>query len=512
MEIKETNNNQSKDLNENIEEDIINNLLSDAKLKYPTNIFNIFVREKFNEEKKNTNCNIKYDVKKYKKMWDELTEEEKEKYKILQLYEKNKYKRDKEIIKQFIFKGLDGKVKIKSTAYQIFVSDKLIEGLEKGIDPKFIKEKAKDEWKKMNITEKNKYKNRKKENDTILDLVIKYKHINPFILFVFEKLEFSKKNKLNIPSISNLIKDWKTLTNSNKKKYEVYSNEFINYKYKVRDLYEAIYGIKPKKPSGALRIFLQIKALNKEIDSINEGIEKWKELTEDEKDEYLKMSHNYYLAYKYKELLHRKKIKRIFPKKPTGPFQFFLIDKKGIKIPEGYNTINYWRNIFNNLSDEEQEKYINEYNIAKEKYYKKMEYFNDKIFDLPKKPKKAFTYYVAYRFEQIYKNNKNFNVKENFEIIAKEWAEDNIDKKRFQLMENQDKHRFKTQVYQFEKYGYYNKIKSGEENEEENDDKDEEIKENNKSIYRKKKLSSVSNDKNKPKKKSLSNYNNKKNC
>ena len=141
-----------------------------------------------------------------------------------------------------------------------------------------------------------------------------------------------------------------------------------------------------------------------------------------------------------------------------------------------------------------------------------MEYFNDKIFDLPKKPKKAFTYYVAYRFEQIYKNNKNFNVKENFEIIAKEWAEDNIDKKRFQLMENQDKHRFKTQVYQFEKYGYYNKIKSGEENEEENDDKDEEIKENNKSIYRKKKLSSVSNDKNKPKKKSLSNYNNKKNC
>ena len=80
------------------------------------------------------------------------------------------------------------------------------------------------------------------------------------------------------------------------------------------------------------------------------------------------MSHNYYLAYKYKELLHRKKIQRIFPKKPTGPFQFFLIDKKGIKIPEGINTINYWRNIFNNLSDEEQEKYINEYNIAKEKY------------------------------------------------------------------------------------------------------------------------------------------------
>ena len=52
MEIKETNNNKSKDLNENIEEDIINNLLSDAKLKYPTNIFNIFVREKFKLYKK----------------------------------------------------------------------------------------------------------------------------------------------------------------------------------------------------------------------------------------------------------------------------------------------------------------------------------------------------------------------------------------------------------------------------------------------------------------------------
>lgn len=134
-----------------------------------------------------------------------------------------------------------------------------------GKNPKYIKENAKIQWKNMDIKKKKLYKLQKKENDTIFDLAFKYKHLNPFILFVYDKLEYFKKNNLKIPSINDLIKSWKKLNNSEKNNYEVYFNELLVDKYKIRDIYDAIHGIKPKTPAGALRIFLQFQVKTKKI-------------------------------------------------------------------------------------------------------------------------------------------------------------------------------------------------------------------------------------------------------
>lgn len=280
------------------------------------------------------------------------------------------------------------------------------------------------------------YKIRKKENDTILDLSLKYKHINPLIL---------------------LINTWKNLSDNDKKKYEIYSDDLTIFKNKIRDIYDGINGVNPKTPAGALRIFLQFKAKKHEINSISEGIEKWKQLSNDKKDHYLKISHKFYLAYKYKQLLFNKKINRIYPKKPTGSFQFYLIDKKGIKVPKGINTIKYWRNKFDSLDKKEIEKYNTKYLLALEDYNKKAEYFKDKIFDFPIKPKSPFTYYVNFKFDELSKDNNNIILKDYFEIISKEWSKGNIDKKQFQLMSDNDKKRYKKQVIQFEKFGFYYK-------------------------------------------------------
>lgn len=417
------------------------------------------------------------------------------------LEEKIKFLRDKEIIKKYIFKGIDGKIKFKATSYQIFLNEKLIEGLKNGVNPKAIKENARSEWKKLSKEQKKIYTNKKKENDTILELALKYKHMNSFILFVYDKLESFKKKNIKIPSLLDLIRMWGELSNNDKNKYEIYSNELNNEKYKIRNLYEAINGIKPKKPAGALRIFLQMKAQKNEINSIDEGINLWKGLSNDEKEEYLKLSHNYYLAYKYKDLLFKKKIKRIFPKKPLGPFQFYLIDKKGIEIPKGQNAIKYWRKIFNKLPEDELNKYIEKYNKALEEYNKKMETLNDKIFDLPKKPQNAFTYFVKFKLDDMIKNKINTNIKECFEKIAKEWSEKNFDESNFILLAKKDKRRFKTQVEQFEKLGYYYK-----KNEDDLFDEDEnETSFNNPSLRKKKKSVNVSSFK--PKKKSYDSQN-----
>jgi len=47
------------------------------------------------------------------------------------------------------------------------------------------------------------------------------------------------------------------LPKSKKFLYEKYANVLNEEKDKIQDLYEIVYGIKPKRPKGAFRIFFQ---------------------------------------------------------------------------------------------------------------------------------------------------------------------------------------------------------------------------------------------------------------
>ena len=474
LNIQQENNNifEENIKSELLEEEYINNLLADVTLKKPYNNFDIFLKEKFNNQNSiNVNNDIIdnnnntpegdnkiFKIKKYKNIWNALSDKEKEEYKEQFLRLNNKYKKEVELVKKYIFKGVDGKLKIKSTAYQIYLNDKLIEGLEKNFDPEIIKKQARVEWKNISIENKKNYILRKKENDTILDLVLKYKNINPFILYVFNILNICKKNKNAPPNMKKLVKDWENLNNSEKNKYEIYIKNLKYDIYNIRHIYESVYGIMPKTPSGALRLFLQEKAKKKEINNIPEGIKLWEKLDINEKEKYLKLSHKYYLAYKYKELLYKKKIKRIYPNKPFGPFQFYLNEKRGIKLSSGVNPIIYWRSQFNKLNDKQKEKYVKLYNESIIIYNKKLQNFNNKIFDLPKPPKNAFSFYITDEFNEVYKKKSdNFNLKEYFELLSKNWKENKVNKNKYEKMAYNDMNRYKNQIILFEKFGFYYK-------------------------------------------------------
>ena len=60
-------------------------------------------------------------------------------------------------------------------------------------------------------------------------------------------------------------------------------------------------------------MFLQEKAKNNQIKSLNHGYELWKQLSEEEKEEYLNKSHRCQLAYIYKRMINKKQIKRMLP-------------------------------------------------------------------------------------------------------------------------------------------------------------------------------------------------------
>ena len=173
-------------------------------------------------------------------------------------------------------------------------------------------------------------------------------------------------------------------------------------------------------------------------------------------------------------MIYNKKIKRFFPKKPKGIFQVFLNEKRGLKRPVGENSILYWRNKYNELKEKEKQKYIEIYNNSLKDYNKKIELFHNKIFDFPKLPKNPFSYYITSEFKKLSKKNPNFNIKDNFQILCKNWYENKVNKNIFEELANKDKKRYKYEIIQFEKMGYYDKknlFYNGKEFEEDFDEK-----------------------------------------
>jgi hypothetical protein len=212
---------------------------------------------------------------------------------------------------------------------------------------------------------------------------------------------------------------------------------------------------------------LQEKAKNNEIKSLKDGQEMWKKLSEDQKEEYLTKSHRCLLAYRYKKMIYNKKIKKILPKKPKGPLQQFLKEKKGQKPANGESFLQYWKTVFDGLSEAQKKKYVEKAEKAKERYDKKMAQFNDKEFDMPKKPQSGFNLYVQDRMPDLKKAKPNAQASVLIKQIAKEWKESkDVDTKQYNKNAEKDRKRFQRQLKEFQKLGYYTKDKSETEEEE----------------------------------------------
>ena len=367
------------------------------------------------------------------------------------------YLKNLEIIKNYIFKGVDGKIKFKKTAFQLFLSDELIDGLEKGLNAKKIMNESYLKWKNLDINVKLKYFSKKEFNNSILDIAQNYQKINSFLVFIYHYLSCKIKNNENIPSIYELANLFIKLSKTKKLLYDDYSNHFLFLKFKIRDIYDAIHGIRVKTPSGALRIFLQEKAVKGEINNIKEGINKWSNLSVDEKEVYLSKCHIQFLSFKYKQLLYDKKIKRFLPNKPGSPFSIFIRKNKGINIPKGFKTFEYYRYLYNKLPDEEKIKYQTVYDDSVKIYNQKILDFKNKEFDLPKKPKSSFSFYLSDRLEQFYRENSQINLNKQINIIFKDWSSNLIDKSYYEEKAEKDKKRFEIEIKEFESLGYYSK-------------------------------------------------------
>ena len=242
--------------------------------------------------------------------------------------EKAKYKADLQLVRHYLFKDFNDTFQHAPTAYRIFLNEKLRDGFEQSLDPKEVKKEAAYEWARMSEEEKKIFTDKKKENDNWFLKAEKIKKITPIALFIQKKIEEAKEKHKEPPALKDIAPAWKKLSKNEKKPYQKYAQDLNEEKQKLQDIYEIVHGIKPKKPAGAFRIFLQEKAKNNEIKTLNDGHEMWQNLGEEEKEEYLIKSHRCLLAYRYKKMIYNKKLKKILPKKPKAPYNSILKRKK----------------------------------------------------------------------------------------------------------------------------------------------------------------------------------------
>ena len=337
------------------DEDKIDQIMKDITLKRPRNAYTQFVLSE-SEKQKSQNKDIKIKIAELTsscaEKWKKLSKDEKKKFEKLYEDEKLKYKKDLELVRHYLFKDFNENIRRAPTAYHIFLSEKLRLGFEQHLDPKDIKKAANEEWNKMTVEQKKVYKDKQKQNDNWFEKAKSIRKITPIALFIQKKVQEAKDAKKDPPQLKDIAPAWKSLSKKEKKTYEKYAQELNEEKEQLQDLYEITQGVKPKRPNGAFRIFLQEKAKNNEIKNLTQGRDLWKQLPEDQKEEYLKKSHRCQLAYKYKKMLYYKQIKKILPKKPGGAYAQFIKEKKGQKPPEGQTFLKYWRSVYEKLTPE----------------------------------------------------------------------------------------------------------------------------------------------------------------
>ena len=461
-------------------EDEVDDLLENIELKRPRSSYTHFCIQEAEKYKK-TSKDGKIDLKTFSgecaNKWSKLSEKEKKVYKKKFEEDKAKYKKDLEVIRHVLFKDYNEVVKRPPTAYRIFLNEKLREGFEKNLDPKEVKKQASEDWRKMDQDERKVYIDRKKENDDWYEKAKNTRKVTALSIFVQNEIQTAKDKHKEIPKLADIAPSWKKLSKSEKEKYKKYADAINEERERLQDLYELVNGVKPKRPAGAFRVFLQEKAKEKVLHDINEGKELWNKLSEEEKEKYLKKAHKCRLAYKYKKMIYNKKIKKILPKKPATSFGYFLKEKKGIKIPKGENPLIYWREEFNKLTKDKKKKYEEKAAKEKEKYEKKMGEFNNYVFDMPKRPLNAFSLFVKDHLPDLKKENDELPTNKLIKIAAKQWKEeDGVSQSTYEKKAEKDKKRFLKQMKDFEKFGYYKKNTRGENTKKDEDDEEEEKK------------------------------------
>lgn len=480
---KSPNNRSKSGSSQVLDDDQIDELFKNITLKKPRNPFSQFVMQEASKVKAKTGkFSLKEDMAPITAKWEKLSDSEKKKFEKLYEDEKIKYQKDLGLVRHYLFKDYNDTVLRKPTAYRIFLNQRMREGLENGQTPKEVQTKASYDWKTMEKKDKEVYLERKKETDNWFAKAQKNKKVSSLSLFVTKKFEEARNNHKPPPALADIAPAWRKLSEQEKQQYEQYADELNEERRHLQDLFEITHGIKPRKPAGAYRAFLQEKAKDGVLTNIQDGKKLWDKLSEEEKEVYLAKAKRTQLAYRYKKMIFEKKIKKIYPRKPGGAFCFFLKEKKGQVPTNGETFLEYWKKEWDNLDKAKKKHYETKALVALEKYEKKKKAFDNKVFELPARPMSGYMIYVTQSIKKVkdqeeadgVDKKKRANVNDLLRKFGKEWKSmKDSEKAKYEQLASKGRKIYKREMKEFNKNGFYTKNAAKKEVDEEEEEEEE---------------------------------------
>ena len=105
--------------------------------------------DKFKKKNKGEKINLKTFSGECAEKWKKLGEKDIKKYKDKFEEDRMRYRKDLETVRHHLFMDYNDVVHRPPTAYRLFLNERLREGFDKNEDPKIVKKKASEDWRKM---------------------------------------------------------------------------------------------------------------------------------------------------------------------------------------------------------------------------------------------------------------------------------------------------------------------------------------------------------------------------
>lgn len=434
--------------------DDIEDLLMKISLKRPKSGYNFFVQELYNLEK-DKGGNITDFIKSYSKQWRALGIMDKEAYDKMAEKDIIRYQEHLKLARKYI---LSKPHKENVTAYRIYLDEQISEGLENNKDLKEVKSEARANWNELADSRRQWYEDQKgKVLDLYHELKDAKKALNGYNIFLRDKMAKARaKNKaLNFEEVGEI---WKNTSEATKDRYQAYAESVKEERAKQRDIYDIVFGLKPRRPLGAYKFFMMEKAKEGAFEGKNpmsEAAKLWGKLNLDEKEKYLRLAKKEQLAYMLKKMEFNAK-KNKHDLRPLSAFNLFVSDMQGkVENPEE-GMFRYCYNKWIKADPATKKKYAKMAEEEKVKAEERKQLFKERIYEHPRRPIMAYNRYIQDRIPELKRNHPDAGVNELFPIIGEEWKKMTEDEKKSYYRSYEVEHKkYKEQLEFFNENGYY---------------------------------------------------------
>lgn len=433
----------------------INDMITKLDLSKPKNAFVLFMNDLISK-------GFKYTVGVGKsteiaQKFRALPQAEQNKYKKLAEEEKERYREHFWLVKKYLIGAPHDE---SSSAYGIFKQEHIDSNHN---NEKVAAKEARSLWDNMTKEQRAVYEQRRQENLNHIRQLVKTSNSNVsgYQVFVSERAAQNAKSGTKV-KLSTYAEEWKKLKDSEKKKYNDQALQDTEARLQEVHRKEAFFHIKPRKPIGALKFFINdLKKrgdLKDQAQPVTHATKLFEKLSKKEKDRYKELAHKEEIIYNVKKSEFTSYVRNLFTAPPSARNLFIkenaekLTSKGG--LPKG-GFLAFMGQKWDALSDSQKKTYYDRAAKLLKEFNEKRKEFDDRVFEQPSRPKTAFDFFRSEYYKK--QTGKGRDIGTLVREAVKEYGKLNdSQKKKYEAAHAEEVKEYERRSQEYAKYGCYN--------------------------------------------------------